>query len=279
MTSKLALSFFVAMKNNNDATAAPPQRKKARTQKWRCDVCKMRTFLDIKECEAHEAICEAVAAAPPETKGTANAGAVEPPTLPPVASDKPPPPPAKREQAEWLSARKASTERQRTTRNKNADEVVDVKKAGKKKRASSVHPFFQGDKTAAAPQTATSKKKPQKKAPSSKECTDLSMETNNTAKASQDEAVKVGAPRRKTKTDENSLNAFFQGANAEEIKAMQAAQKVAEFQAKRRRRQELERERRQKRQKQQQATSSDIAAPETTHSNKPKAEQQQTKQL
>eukprot|EP00977_Amphora_coffeiformis_P014679 scaffold4162_cov162-Amphora_coffeaeformis.AAC.12 len=221
MASQVSLSFSVAM-NNNDAaatTAAATQRKKVKTQKWRCDVCQVKTFLDIKECEAHEAICQAVvAAASRKKKVTTTADAVEPsPQLPP-AFDKPPAPhPAKREQAEWVVVKKPNTKRQRTTKSNDAEEVVDVEKAGKKKQASSVHPFFQGAaKTSTAPQAAT-KKKPQKKSPPSKEC------TNNTANLTQDEAVK--APCRKTKTDENSLNTFFQGATAEEIKAMQAAQK------------------------------------------------------
>lgn len=286
MASRVAFSFSVAMNNNDTTTTTGPQRKKAKTQKWLCDVCKVKKFLDIKECEAHEAICRPSAVvASKEKMDVATADAVESPTKPPSTVDSrplPPPSPVKREQFEWLSAEKANAKRQRTTKNNDTKEMVDLTRAGKGNMAPSLHPFFQGTKATAA---TTAKQKSQKKSRRSQECNDPSN-PNDAAKPTQEEAIKIAAAaRRKTKTDENSLNAFFQGATTEEIRAMQAAQKVAEFQAKRRRQQELERERRQKRQKQ--PMSGCNASPENdngdggskNHSNnKPKAHQQHTKQ-
>ena len=108
----------------------------------------------------------------------------------------------------------------------------------KSKPAPFPHPFF------------TNTAEPAKKKVKSKKESSISTSKTSTKLST----TKAASKKTKPNTDENCLNAFFQGASPQELKALQAQQKVAEFQAKRRRQKELERERRLKRQKTPSAT-------------------------
>lgn len=228
---------------SDPASSFSTKPKKSR-KRWLCDVCKVKNFYDYDECVKHELYCKG-----PENATTVDpTAAVDPPRDAATASS------SDDKDKETLSVEteeKGSPVKRSRTESNDAEQVVEAKKSNKSSAkgssSSMLHPFFQAGKGSAKGPT-----KKKAKSANTQNSSDTSNQSNNVKRSKKTNNSSNNSP------DENTLNAFFQG--PEQFKALQQAQRVAEFQAKRRRQAELERERRLKRQKQQQQQQSSTQA-------------------
>jgi DNA polymerase III delta prime subunit len=232
------------------AVTHSPAATKHKAKKWRCDVCQVREFTELAAACAHEAICQHQQQQQQQQQQQAEQGHTAATNTAPVGSP---------------HAAAASPKTHTTTSPPQPDSQNDTNAVV----VTTIQPRDAGFFHPGGEQKPRAKRKAHSNLPPPDSVEAKGLRRAPVLVAVDDEAVIVrvkGAParrRKKTKAEATTLDGFLglppmMDTNnstttlTESLSSLQAAQKVADFSAKRQRQQQVERDRRLKRQRQRQ---------------------------